>query len=294
MKKYLLVLCGLAIVNSAIAEDVVLSDTYAADDTETVVTDDASEEPFVAPQTTTSYPDRSLSNNSVMGQQIRPAFKDILANDLSDPLFLVPDNGFLSDTYTHYIDSTLRIGQYFGYGVNNNLVVHANILYQIDFTHDNENGFSSTEFGGIYRMNHGTENSRIVSDALFGLKVGGSSHVRTPEYADSSYYAGLRFGRQFAGLTLAGTVKSTWVFDDERGLSYIDLIPETYFRLKYDWRFGLGFDFRKSTNKYLLPNQEWLNLKLLRQYGNTQWVGRFDYEFESDEAQVGLDIKILF
>jgi len=33
---------------------------------------------------------------------------------------------------------------------------------------------------------------------------------------------------------------------------------------------------------------------LLRQYGNTQWVGKFDYEFESEEIQVGLDIKILF
>ena len=292
MKKYLLVLCGVAIINSAIAEDVVLSDTFATDADAEVVDGIGSEEPFTAPQTINSYSEKS--EVGFVQQQVKPVFKSILANDLSDPLFLIPDNSFLSDTYVYYIDSKLRLGQYFGYGINNNFVISANILYQVDFTKNDENGFSSTEFGGLYRLSHGTGSSRIVSDALFGLRVWGSSHVRTPEYADSSYYAGLRFGRSFAGVTLAGTVKSTWVFDDNRGLSYIDVIPETYFRLKYDWRFGLGFDLRKSTNKYLLSNQEWLNLKLLRQYGNTQWVGRFDYEFESEEIQVGLDIKILF
>ncbi len=293
MKKYLLVLCGLAVVNNAIAEDVVLSDTFAVDDDAEMVSSVNADEPFVAPQPKNSYSVKS-SNVSGTGGQIHPAFKNILNNDLSDPMFLVPDNSFLSDTYANYMDSRLRIGQYFAYGINDNLVIHANMLYQIDFTRKNENGFSSTEIGGTYRMSKSTGRWRIMSDALFGFKVGGSSHVRTPEYADSSYYAGLRLGRQFAGITLAGTVKSTWVFDDNRGLSYIDFIPETYFRMQYDWRFGLGFDIRKSTNRYLLSNQEWMNLKLLRQYGNTQWVGRFDYEFESEEVQVGLNIKILF
>ena len=286
MKKFLLFLCGLIITNAAIAEGVVLSDTYVSDD------DSVVEEPFVAPQSTqTNY---SKKSGGYIEQQVKPIFKSVLLNDLSDPLFMVSDNRFLSDTFVYLMDSKLRAGQYIGYGINNNFVVHAKMHYQIDFTHNDENGFSSTEFGGEYRMNHGSGQSRIVSDALFGLKLWGSSHVRTPEYADSSYYAGLRFGRAFAGLTLAGTVKSTWVFKDTRGVSYIDFVPEAYFRFKYDWRAGLGFDFKKSTNKYLLPNQEWLNLKLLRQYGNTQWVGHFDYEFESEEVQVGLDIKILF
>ena len=292
MKKYLIVLCGLSVVNAAIAEDVVLSDTVVADDN-TGIVDTNTEEPFVAPETNTSYSDNS-SDNSVVAQQFKPVFKNVLSNDLSDPLFLIPDDKFLSDTYTYYKDSKLRIGQYLGYGINSNFVIHANMLYQIDFTKNNENGFSSTEFGGTYRMNTGYGRWRMVSDVLFGLKVWGSSHVRTPEYADSSYYAGLRFGRSFAGMTLAGTVKSTWIFDDNRGLSFIDFIPEAYFRMQYDWRFGLGFDLRQSTNKYLLPNQEWLNLKLLRQYGNTQWVGHFDYEFESEEIQAGFNIKILF
>lgn len=286
MKKFLLFLCGLIITNAAIAEGVILSDTYVSDD------DSVTEEPFVAPQST--QPNSSKKSSGYIEQQVKPAFRSVLANDLSDPLFFVPDNRFLSDTFAYLMDSKLRVGQYIGYGINNNFVIHAKMHYQIDFTHNHESGFSSTEFGGEYRMNHGSGQSRIVSDALFGLKLWGASHVRTPEYADSSYYAGLRFGRTFAGLTLAGTVKSTWVFKDTRGVSYIDFVPEAYFRFKYDWRAGIGFDVKKSTNKYLLPNQEWLNLKLLRQYGNTQWVGHFDYEFEAEEVQVGLDIKILF
>ena len=79
-----------------------------------------------------------------------------------------------------------------------------------------------------------------------------------------------------------------------RGLSYLDFIPEAYFRFKYDWRAGIGLDFRKSTNTQFLPNQEWLNLKLLRQYGNTQYVAKMDYEFEKTEFQFGFDVKILF
>lgn len=292
MKKYLflcVVLCGMT---NAYAEGVVLSDTYVAD--EEVDTAVAEEEPFVAPQTTETKTYASSKSDSYLGQQIKPAVKSTLANDSSDPLFLTPDNKFLSDTYFTTVDKKLRFGQFISYGINNNLALHANMLYQWDLSGKHENGFSSTELGGVYRMNHGSSTNHIISDALFGLKVWGSSHVRTPEYADSSYYAGLRFGRQYTGVTLAGTVKSTWVFDDARGLSYLDFIPEAYFRFKYDWRAGIGLDIRKSTNTQFLENQEWLNLKLLRQYGNTQYVGHIDYEFEGEEYQFGFDVKILF
>lgn len=286
MKKYLFLLMVAFGLNNAYGEGVVLSDTALSDDN--VV----SEEPFVAPQTTTNY--QSTASDSYVGQQIRPAFKNTLSNDSSDPLFLVGDNQFLSDTYISIYDEKIRFGQYIGYGINNNFVLHANMLYQLDVSGHKQNGFSSTEFGGTYRMSHGFNKNHLISDALFGLKLWGSSHVRTPEYADSSYYAGLRIGRQYTGLTISGTVKSTWVFDDARGLSYIDFIPEAYFRFKYDWHAGIGFDIRRSTNPHLLDHQEWLNLKLLRQYGNTQYVGRFDYEFESNEIQIGANVKILF
>ncbi|MBO7644865.1 MAG: hypothetical protein J6S57_01010, partial [Alphaproteobacteria bacterium] len=260
------------------AEPIVLSDTS--------VDGDYYEEPFVAP--------RPMRSDVYDAEQTQPTQTNFLINDISDPLFLVSDNKFLSDTYVAFVDDKLRIGQYIGYGINNNLVVHANMHYQVDFTRDHENGFSSTEFGGTYRMNHGTGDTRIISDALFGLKLWGASRVRSPEYADSSYYAGLRFGRQFTAMTLSGTVKSTWVFDDNRGVSYIDFIPEVYFRFKDYWRSGFGFDLRRSTNPDLMQNQEWINLKLLKQFGNTQYVGKFDYEFESHDILVGLDVKILF
>lgn len=270
------------------AAPVVLSDTAVAGEYD--------EEPFVAPQVAPQSAD-SYSTSTETGyvnEQIKSAVKSLLSNDTSDPLFLVGDNNFLSDTYVSFVDDKLRVGQYLGYGINSNFALHANMHYQVDFTKEHENGFSATEIGGTYRMNHGFNSMHIISDALFGLKLWGASHVRTPEYADSSYYAGLRFGRQFTGLTLSGTVKSTWVFDDARGLSFIDFIPEAYFRFKYDWHGGIGFDFRKSTNTHLLDNQEWLDFKLLKQFGNTQYVGRFDYEFESHEIQVGLNVKILF
>jgi hypothetical protein len=280
MKKYLSFFIGLICAFNAYGEGVVLSETSV------------DEESFVAPQTTNAYP--SSQSERYVAQQIKPANKNLLLTDSSDPLFLIADNQFLSDTYVSHFEDRLRLGQYIGYGINDNFVIHADILYQWDWSGKDENGFSSTEIGGTYRMSNGFGESRIISDVLFGLKLGGSSHVRSPDYADSSYYAGLRFGRQYTGITLSGTVKSTWVFDDERGLSYLDFIPEAYFRFQYDWRAGIGFDLRKSTNPTWLPNQEWLNFKLLRQYGNTQYVGRLDYEFEDNEIQIGANVKILF
>jgi hypothetical protein len=140
--------------------------------------------------------------------------------------------------------------------------------------------------------------SHVISDLLFGFKFGGSSHARTPYYANSTYYAGLRIGRQWAGMTLAATVKSSWVFDDERGMSFIDFIPEAYFRIAPDWRIGGGFTIRKATNRDQRTgddyDQEWLNTKLIRQFGRTQYIGHIDYEFESDEIQFGAKVNIIF
>ena len=282
MKKYWLLLVALVAPLCVNAEPVVLSET-AVD-----------EEDYSSYEEESITPSQSDQSDNFLSTKIQPIRKNSLLTDTSDPLFLTPDNKFLSDTYVAYIESEMRIGQYLAYCINDNFVMHANMHYQIDFTHDHESGFSSTEFGGTYRMNHGTGDSRLISDALFGLKLWGSSHVRSPEYADSSYYAGLRFGRQFVGMTLSGTAKSTWIFDKERGLSYLDFIPEAYFRFQYDWRGGIGFDVRRSTNTRLMPNQEWINLKALRQFGNTQYVGKFEYEFESHDILVGLDLRILF
>lgn len=217
---------------------------------------------------------------------------DALARDTSDPLYMLGIEETLSQTTLTFWDNVLRAGQSVSYGMNNRLTIGANVHYQIDFDGD-EDGFSAIDVGGAYRMSDGTENdSQLISDVLFGLKFGGSSHVRTPYFADSTYYAGLRFGRQWSGVTLAATVKSNWIFDDTRGMSYIDMTPEVYFRLDPDMRLDFDFTWRKATNPDY--DQEWLGGKFIRQYGRTQYIGHVDYEFESEDFQVGAQINILF
>lgn len=217
---------------------------------------------------------------------------DALAYDTSDPLYLQAIEEILSNTTLSFSDSVLRFGQSLSYGLNNRLSVGINIHFQNDFA-GHEDGFSATDIGGIYRLARASDNDQhIITDVLAGLKFGGSSHVRTPYFADSTYYAGLRFGRQWSGLTLAGTIKSNWIFDDERGMSYIDFIPSAYFRVNPDWRLGTEFIWRKSTNPDY--NQEWIDFQVVRQYGRTQYVAQIGYEFEGDDVQVGTRLNILF
>lgn len=222
----------------------------------------------------------------------------ILEHDTSDPLYIQPKSSILSKTTLTYWDHILRAGQSLSYGFNDRLSVGLNIHYQHDFN-GSEDGFASTDLGGFYRIATANDNnSGIISDVIFGFKFSGSSHVRTPEYADSTYYAGLRFGRQWAGMTLSGTIKSSWIFDDLRGMAFLDFIPQAYFRIAPDWRFGTGLTIRVATNQDRITgqnyDQEWLHFKLIRQFGRTQYSGHFDYEFESDDIQVGAQINILF
>ncbi len=210
--------------------------------------------------------------------------------DTSDPLYMVQRERVLSQTSLTFWDDTLRGGQTLSYGLNDRLNVGANVHYQEDFS-SNDDGFSSLDLGAVYRMTEG-RGGDLTYDVLFGLKVGGSSHVRTPYYADSTYYAGLRLGRQMAGVTLAATIKSSWIFDDDRGMAYIDFMPTAYFRIDKDWRVGANFIWRKATNPHY--DQEWIGARVIRQFGRTQYIGHLDYEFESDDVQVGAQINILF
>lgn len=217
---------------------------------------------------------------------------DSLELDTSDPLYMLSEQHVLSETTLTYWDNVLRLGEAISYGLNNRLTIGANVHFQQDFD-GSEDGFSAIDLGGVYRVGTASGNSaHIISDVLFGLKFGGSSRVRTPYFADSTYYAGYRFGRQWAGMTLAATIQSSWIFDDERGMAYIDAIPEAYFRIAEDWRLGAQFILRKATNPHY--NQEWLGGKIVRQYGRTQYAGHLDYEFESDDLQVGVNVNILF
>ena len=215
-----------------------------------------------------------------------------LATDTSDPLFLQKRSQMLSKTSLMYFDNGLRLRQEFSYGLMDRLAVGGHVHYQQDFDGD-QDGFSSIDLGGVYRMGIAAEDSRrIIYDMLFGLKFGGNRHVRTPDFADSSYYVGLRLGRQYDGLTLAGTIKSSWIFDDKRGLAFIDFIPEAYFRVTDVWRVGGVIDLRKATNPDY--DEESVGIKIVRQYGRTQYTGTFEYAIEADAISGGLHVNILF
>lgn len=221
-----------------------------------------------------------------------------VAHDTSDPLYLQSIEEVFSQSSISYWDHVLRVGQGVSYGLNNRLTIGANVHYQHDFNGP-EDGFSAVDLRTVYRVGNAEDNdANLITDVLFGFKFGGSSRVRTPDYADSTYYLGVRMGRQWAGVTLAATLKSTWVFDDERGVAFLDLTPEAYFRIAPDWRFGIGFTVRKATSDDRVTekdyDQEWLHLKLVRQYGRTQYIGHVDYEFESEDTMVGAKVNILF
>lgn len=221
------------------------------------------------------------------------AYAGNLNVDTSDPLFLPSRSGLLSRTALDYFDNGLRFGQYLSYGVTNRFTVGGNVHYQQDFD-SVADGFSSFDVGGLYRIGDASENSNhIIYDVLFGLKFGGSHRVRTPDYADSTYYVGLRFGRQYSGVTLAATVKSSWIFDDvPNGMAFIDFNPSVYFRVTNNWRIGGDFALRKATNKHY--DEESFGIKIVREYGRTQYVGHFDYAFESTDIMAGMSVNILF
>lgn len=213
--------------------------------------------------------------------------------DLSDPLFLQSRSGALVQSGLDYFENGLRFKMAFSYGLTDRFVFGGNVHYQQEFSGP-EDGFSSIDLGGIYRMNspYDDDDNNLIYDVLFGLKFGGSRHVREPDYADSAYYMGLRFGRQYAGVTFAGTVKSTWIFDDQNGMAFIDFVPEVYFRVNEDWRFGGDLTLRKATNPDY--NEESLDVKLVCQYGYTQYVWHAGYAFEQRDISAGAQIKVLF
>lgn len=213
---------------------------------------------------------------------------NVVEFDTSDPLYMLKTEDILSESTVSYGRDVLRFGETLSYGLNDRLTVSANINYQIDFV-DTNDGFTSTDLGFVYRAG---ASDTFISDVLAGFKFGGSRQVRTPWYADSTYYVGWRFGRQWAGVTLAGTIQSNWIFDDARGMAYIDFVPEAYFRFDPDWRLGLNATLRKATTPSF--NEEWIGAKLVRQFGRTQYIGHIDYEFEHDDVHIGARVNILF
>jgi hypothetical protein len=212
-------------------------------------------------------------------------------SDTSDPMFLTRAGDLLSNSSMSFGRDVLLARQKFTYGLNGRLALSADIKYQQNFNGP-EDGFSNIGLGGVYRLSDGAGDSSIITDALLGVSFGGSKRVREPEFADTIYQAGVRAGRRWSWLTLSGTVKTSWIFDENRGMAYIDIVPEIYFRMTDSWKAGLGFDLRKSTNPRF--DQETASFELVRQYGRTQYAGHLDYEFEGDSWRFGANINILF
>lgn len=213
-----------------------------------------------------------------------------LVDDTSDPLFLTARGRLLSQTLFDYFENGLRVGQYLNYGVVDGLVVGGNFHYQRDFDGD-QNGFSSVDLNALYRVANSADN-HLIYDMLGGVKFGGTHRLRSPDFADSVYYLGFRFGQQYEYVTLAATVKSSWIFNNEHGMAFIDFSPDLYLRLSADWKVGIGANLRKATDKAY--DEETVGGRIVRQYGRTQYVGHFDYSFEAEKFVAGLKINILF
>ncbi|MDR0726700.1 MAG: hypothetical protein LBF37_01410 [Rickettsiales bacterium] len=209
--------------------------------------------------------------------------------DTSDPMFLTKSGDILSNSSMSFGSDILRLSQKITYGFTDRFAMAADLKYQHDLS-GSEDGFSNIGLNAIYRLEN--TGSKFTTDALFGINFGGSKRVREPEFADTIYHAGIRVGRQWSRFTLAGTVKTSWIFDQDRGMAYIDLIPEAYVRLTDTWMTGLGLDLRKSTNPDF--DREWINFKLVKQFGRTQYVGHIDYEFEQEDWTGGIRVNILF
>lgn len=215
-----------------------------------------------------------------------------LTVDTSDPLFMDGRGHVLSQTKLNYFETGLRLGQSLSIGFSDRFMMGANVHYQQDFS-GSEHGFSSVDIGGIYRIATADENdNEMIYDVLAGLKLGGSTRVRTPDYADSTYYIGMRFGQQYNAVTLAGTIKSSWIFNKNHGIAFIDLVPAIYLRVHEDWRLGLNFALRKATDRQY--DEETVGAEIIREYGRTQYVAHFEYAFEDEDITAGMRVNILF
>ncbi len=209
-----------------------------------------------------------------------------LEYDTEDPMFFEAAKDFLSRTGVSVGNDAFRAGTRLSYGVNGIFTVAADIKYQESFRSDDD-GFADVGLLLTYRTN---ADANIKTDIFAGFNFTGPGGF--VNYADTVYTVGARMGRQWAGMTLAGTAQTSWVFDETRGMAFIDLMPEIYFRITEDWKAGVSADFRIATN----PNfdREWVSGKFLRQYGRTQYVGHFDYEFDQSEWQIGAKVNVLF
>ncbi|MCL2538685.1 MAG: hypothetical protein FWE52_04415 [Alphaproteobacteria bacterium] len=205
--------------------------------------------------------------------------------DTEDPMFFEAARDFVSRSAIYVGNERFQAQQRFSYGINGNMAISADVNYQASYHTDNT-GFSGIGLTGWYRA----QDTATKIDIFAGLNFTGAASV--PNYSDTVYAAGVRVGRQWNWVTLATVAQTSWIFDEVNGMAFIDIIPEAYFRIGWDWSLGANAILRKSTN----PNfdQQWLGAKVAKRYGRTMYVGSFDYEFETEEWRIGARLNLLF
>ena len=212
--------------------------------------------------------------------------ENLVILDTEDPLYIEKRGYFLSRTGLTVGSDVFNAYERISYGFTDKFNLSADIKYQENFN-NHDDGLSHVGFRASYRT--GTE--EILSDIFAGVNFNGQG-ASLPQYANTVYSVGARAGKRWNWITLAGTLQTSWIFHENYGMAYIDLIPEVYFRMGETWVSGLGADLRKSTRPSF--DQEWLNVKLGKRYGHTMYMGVAEYELEHSETRFGLRINILF
>ncbi|MCL1891792.1 MAG: hypothetical protein FWF97_00635 [Alphaproteobacteria bacterium] len=206
--------------------------------------------------------------------------------DVEDPLYFARARDLALTGGLRLGDSILGADLRAAYGVNDLFVIGGNVKLQYDFDRDRKyDGFSHIGVDVMYRMSEGP----IIADAFMGVKFSGNAE---PAFSDTIYMTGFRIGHQWSWVTLAGLLKTSWIFDEAHGMAWINLVPEAYFKLGEGWRIGTWFDFQKATSPHF--DEETIGFKLVRQYGRTQYVGFVSYGFEQQDWRVGGRVNIVF
>lgn len=206
--------------------------------------------------------------------------------DTEDPMFFEHAHDFTSKTDLGIGNKAFRAGETIAYGFTDSFALSANIAYQAGIADDYASGFSNIGVMAKYRATDGN----ILTDVFAGVNFAGDSML--PNYANTLYTAGVRVGRQWSWITLAGTLQSSWIFDDKNGMAYIDFVPEVYFRLPASWSIGANATLRAATDPDF--NEQFVGAKVAKRYGHTMYSVNFNYGFEHSEWLAGFRLNILF
>ncbi len=210
--------------------------------------------------------------------------------DTGDPLFFGKKKDLLSKTDLGFNnEGLLKLEQSLSYNVFDRLSLGLGFIYEEDFN-GYDDGFSSFSLNGTYRMSDAGD--KMTYDILFGMDFLSAENMFSPAFDGTIYTVGVRGGYNWSYMTLAITGKSSWLFDEINGMSFIDITPEAYFRITNTWTGGFGFNIRKSTSS--LFDEQSVFAKLGARFGRTQYFGYIDYNFEKDENFIGGKINVLF